>query len=105
MFAKMSQAKPKDRGRTPKRLGRAALCELNRRTNNKMAKKTFYIPTRLVFTGSVEVLADDREKAECLVQHVMGAMLGDVSDSGDENVVNWGFPMHSDVELITDEDE
>lgn len=30
----------------------------------------------------------DQEKAECLVQHVMGAMLGDVSDSGDENVVN-----------------
>jgi hypothetical protein len=53
-----------------------------------MAKKTF-----------------DQEKAECLVQHVMGAMLGDVSDSGDENVVNWNFPMHGDVELITDEDE
>lgn len=70
-----------------------------------MAKKTFYIPTRIVFVGSVEVLADDQEKAEYLVQHVMGAMLGDVSDSGDENVVNWNFPMHGDVELITDEDE
>lgn len=70
-----------------------------------MAKQTFYIPTRLVFVCSVEVLADDREKAECLVQHMMGAMLGEVTDSGDENVVNWGFPMHGDVELITDEDE
>lgn len=70
-----------------------------------MTKKTFYIPTRLVFVGSVEVLADDREKAECLVQHMMGATLGEVTDSGDENVVNWGFPIHGDVELITDEDE
>lgn len=43
-----------------------------------MAKKTFYIPARLVFTGSVEVLADDRGEAECLVRHAMGAMLGDV---------------------------
>ena len=58
-----------------------------------MAKKTFYIPTRLVFVGSVEVLADDQEKAECLVQHTMGVTLGEVTDSGDENVVNWGFPM------------
>lgn len=53
-----------------------------------MAKKTFYIPTRLVFVGSVEVLADDKEKAECLVQHMMGVTLGEVTDSGDENVVN-----------------
>lgn len=70
-----------------------------------MAKKTFYIPTRLVFTGSVEVLADDQEKAECLVQHMMGVTLGEVTDSGDENVANWGFPMTGNVELITDEDE
>lgn len=70
-----------------------------------MAKKTFYIPTRLVFVGSVEVLADDQEKAECLVQHMMGVTLGEVTDSGDENVVDWGFPMTGNVELITDEDE
>lgn len=43
-----------------------------------MAKKTFYIPTKLVFTGCVEVLADDQWEAECLVRHAMGAMLGDV---------------------------
>ena len=70
-----------------------------------MAKQTFYIPTRLVFVGSVEVLADDREKAECLVQHMMGVTLGEVTDSGDENVVDWGFPMTGNVELIIDEDE
>lgn len=70
-----------------------------------MAKETFYIPTRLVFIGSVEVLADDREKAECLVQHMMGATLGEITDSGNDNVVNWAFPMTDDVELITDEDE
>lgn len=70
-----------------------------------MAKKTFYIPTRLVFVGSVEVLADDQEKAECLAQHALGATLGEVTDGGDENVVNWNFPMHGDVELITDEEK
>lgn len=70
-----------------------------------MAKKTFYIPTRLVFVGSVEVLADDKEKAECLVQHMMGVTLGEVTDSGDENVVNWGFPMHGEVELVADREE
>ena len=70
-----------------------------------MAKKTFYIPTRLVFVGSVEVLADNQEKAECLVQHMMGVTLGEVTDSCDEDVVNWGFPMTGNVELITDEEE
>lgn len=70
-----------------------------------MAKKTFYIPTRLVFVGSVEALADNQEKAECLVQHMMGVTLGEVTDSCDEDVVNWGFPMTGNVELITDEVE
>lgn len=67
-----------------------------------MAKKTFYIPTRIVFEGTVEVLADNQEKAECLVQHTLGAMLGKIEDGGDSNVVNWGFPMHGEVELKTD---
>lgn len=70
-----------------------------------MAKETFIIPTRLVFAGHVEVLADDQEKAECLAQHALGATLGEVTDGGDENVLNWGFPMTGNVELITDEDE
>lgn len=70
-----------------------------------MAKKTFIIPTRLVFAGHVEVLADDQEKAECLAQHALGATLGEVTDGGDENVLNWAFPMTGDVQLIVGEYE
>lgn len=78
---------------------------INLKNHNKMAKKTFFIPTRLVFTGHVEVLAEDQEKAECLVQHMMGATLGEITDSGDENVKDWAFPMTGDVQLITEETE
>jgi hypothetical protein len=70
-----------------------------------MEKKTFYIPTRLAFYGCVEVLAENQEKAECLVQNMLGATLDEVTDSGDENVLNWDFPTNGIVELITDEDE
>ena len=70
-----------------------------------MAKKTFFIPTRFVFNGSVEVLADNQDKAECIVRHMMGAILGEVTDSGADNAVNWGFPMTGNVELITDDGE
>lgn len=70
-----------------------------------MAKKTFFIQARIVFNGTVEVLAESQEKAECLVQHAMGGMLGRVEDGGEDDVVNWGFPMHGEVELVTDCEE
>lgn len=103
MFATLSQAiKPKLQGEPQNDLGDP---EYQPQNHNKMAKKTFFIPTRLVFTGHVEVLAEDQEKAECLVQHMMGATLGEITDSGDENVKDWAFPMTGDVQLITEETE
>ena len=53
-----------------------------------MAKKTFFIQTRIVFNGTVEVLAESQEKAEFLVQHAMGGILGRVEDGGEDDVVN-----------------
>lgn len=70
--------RPKTGDETQKDL--ASLADYISKKHNKMTKKTFFIHARIVFEGTVK-------------------------DGGEDDVVNWGFLMHGEVELVTDSEE
>lgn len=61
-----------------------------------MAKKTFKIRAKFVFSGQVEVQAHNRQEAEAIVEKNIVALLGKV-EAFDEDIVNWNFPIHGDT--------
>lgn len=61
-----------------------------------MAKKTFKIRAKFVFSGYVKVQAHSRQEAEGTVENKLLAMLGKV-EAFDDDIVDWDFGTHAET--------
>lgn len=60
--------------------------------------KRFKIKTKFIFSGTVEVEAENALQAKILVENNMGACGPDISDSGCSQIIDWDIDYHADVE-------
>lgn len=62
-----------------------------------MAKKTFKIRARLVFSGEVSVRANSRQDAERIAESSISARLGEVQNQDEDAVVDFEFSTKSET--------
>lgn len=64
-----------------------------------MAKKSYKIRARIVFTGEVTVQAHSRQEAETAVGNGIAALLGrvEVQSEAEDLITDWDFPTHGEV--------
>lgn len=70
-----------------------------------MAKKTFKIRARLVFSGEVSVRANSRQDAERIAESSISARLGEVQNQDEDAVVDFEFSTKSETVVKRREEE
>lgn len=65
----------------------------------------YRVPVKLIFTGTVDVIAEDDGEAEDIALGNIGGILDHVGDNGRDDVItDWDISIHSDAELNEDEE-
>lgn len=63
----------------------------------------YRVPLRFTFDGFAIIVASDEEIATDRALSNMGALLGKIGNGGDDNIIDWEFDLHSDIELRDNE--
>lgn len=64
----------------------------------------YRVPVKLIFTGTVDVIAEDEETAKELVLDNCGGILDHVGNNCRDEITDWDISIHSDTELNEDEE-
>lgn len=64
----------------------------------------YRVPVKLVFTGTVDVLAEDDGEAEDIALGNVGGILNHVSNNLCNKITDWDISIHSDAERDEDEE-
>lgn len=65
----------------------------------------YRVPVKLIFTGTVDVIAEDDGEAEDIALGNIGGILDHVGDNGRDDVItDWDISIHSDAERDEDEE-
>ena len=60
--------------------------------------KKYQIPVSVVFSGYVEVKANDEEEATETALKYFTATIGECSDSGCDKIIDWNIDLHGNTE-------
>lgn len=69
-----------------------------------MNKYKYKVPVKLIFTGTVDVLAEDEEEAKDIVMDNFGGILNLAENNCCDDIKDWDMDLHSDTELNEDEE-
>lgn len=64
----------------------------------------YRVPVRLVFTGTVDVIAEDDGEAEDIVLDNFGGILDHAENNLRDEITDWDMSIHSDTERDEDEE-
>lgn len=65
----------------------------------------YRVPVKLIFTGTVDVIAEDDGEAEDIALGNIGGILDHVGDNGRDDVItDWDISIHSDTERDENEE-
>jgi len=64
----------------------------------------YKVPVKLIFTGTVDVLAEDEEKAKNIVSTNFSGMLAYAENNCCDSIEEWDIDIHGDTELNEDEE-
>lgn len=64
----------------------------------------YSVPVKLIFTGTVDVIAEDEETAKELVLNNCGGILDHAENNLCDKITDWDISIHSDAELNEDEE-
>lgn len=65
----------------------------------------YRVPVKLIFTGTVDVLAEDEKEAEDIALDNIGGILDHVENNcRDDIITDWDISIHSDAERDEDEE-
>jgi len=62
--------------------------------------KNFKISVKYVFSGTIDITADNKEEAERIFQEQVGVTFGEINTTNDKQVKTWDFLIHPDEEII-----
>ena len=64
----------------------------------------YRVPVKLIFTGTVDVIAEDDEEAESIALSNVGGILDHVGNNCRDDNTDWDISIHSDTERDEDEE-
>jgi len=64
----------------------------------------YRVPVKLIFTGTVDVIAEDDSKAEDIVLDNFGGILDHAENNLRDEITDWNMSIHSDTERDEDEE-
>lgn len=64
----------------------------------------YRVPVKLIFTGTVDVIAEDDGEAEGIALGNIGGILDHVGNNCRDDITDWDISIHSDTELDEDEE-
>lgn len=62
----------------------------------------YKVAVKLIFTGTVDVVAEDEGEAEAIVVNNFGGILDHAGDNCCDKIDDWDIYTHSDIELDED---
>ena len=62
------------------------------------------VPVKLIFTGTVDVIAEDDGEAEDIALANFGGILDHAENNCRDDITDWDISIHSDTELDEDEE-
>ena len=64
----------------------------------------YRVPVKLIFTGTVDVIAEDDGEAEDIALANFGGILDHAENNCRDDIIDWDISIHSDTELDEDEE-
>lgn len=64
----------------------------------------YRVPVKLIFTGTVDVIAEDDEEAESIALSNVGGILDHAENNCRDDITDWDINIHSDTERDDDEE-
>ena len=64
----------------------------------------YRVPVKLIFTGTVDVIAEDDGEAEDIALGNFGGILGHAENNCCDEITDWDMSIHSDTERDEDEE-
>ena len=64
----------------------------------------YRVPVKLIFTGTVDVIAEDDGEAEDIALGNIGGILDHVGNNCRDEITDWDMSIHSDIERDEDEE-
>ena len=64
----------------------------------------YRVPIKLIFTGTVDVIAEDDGEAEDIALGNIGGILDHVGNNCRDEITDWDINIHSDTERDEDEE-
>ena len=60
----------------------------------------YRVPVKLIFTGTVDVIAEDDGEAEDIALGNIGGILDHVGNNCRDEITDWDMSIHSDIEEV-----
>lgn len=64
----------------------------------------YRVPVKLIFTGTVDVIAEDDEEAESIALSNVGGIFDHAENNCRDDITDWDISIHSDTERDDDEE-
>lgn len=64
----------------------------------------YRVPVKLIFTGTVDVIAEDDGEAESIALSNVGGILDHVGNNCRDDITDWDISIHSDTERDEDDE-
>ena len=64
----------------------------------------YRVPVKLIFTGTVDVIAEDDEEAKSIALSNVGGIFDYAENNCRDDITDWDMSIHSDTELDEDEE-
>ena len=64
----------------------------------------YRVPVKLIFTGTVNVIAEDDGEAEDIALANFGGILDHAENNCRDDIIDWDISIHSDTELDEDKE-